>query len=411
MAKHIFYDKTLIATIENGKIIFDSVGIEKSGMPLSWKPRIECCLINALPEGIRFESLVVLASKDGSSPNSHVELIPYVDDLPGRFSVENTSAYSNGKQIRRYMPLPNNLPETEVQSNLSAAFLRPQSEIRRSARPSFSGYQDKFVANLSVEDMRLVLNSPKPNERGNVIVKPGSPNYPYIAENEYACMKMAQSMGLDVPRVFLFRQLDAGSVIERQRRHFIIERFDYALNQDGEPEKLEITDIASLMGLDSETKYNKTTEELFQTAKEYLSTEDMKNFADMYFFGILVCNSDMHTKNFSFVIDPESHNYRPTPLYDCLCTAIYGFSDTLALSLGGTERPKMKSVISFMESFLSVNEMRKLTEGVKLNIGVSLDTVFDLKNPKEASARNCISTAVINRTTTVLKELEAFDRI
>lgn len=168
MAKHIYYDKTLIGAIENERIVFDSPAIEKSGMPTSLISHIKCRLLNALPEGIRFESLVVLASKNGNNPNYKIELVPLLDDLPGHFSIGESTVPPNGEHIRRYVPLPDYLPISEVQSNLSAAFLRPQSEIRCNMKPSFSGYQDKFVANLSIESGQLTLSIPKPEERGNV---------------------------------------------------------------------------------------------------------------------------------------------------------------------------------------------------------------------------------------------------
>lgn len=58
-----------------------------------------------------------------------------------------------------------------------------------------------------------------------------------------------------------------------------------------------------------------------------------------------------------------------------------------------------------MVSFLSIDEMRKLAEGVKHNIDNNLNAAFDPENHKETTAQNRISTAIICRTDTVLKEL------
>ncbi|MDR3331872.1 MAG: HipA domain-containing protein [Synergistaceae bacterium] len=409
MPEYIFYDKIVVATIKDGKIIFDSAGIEKSGMPSSWKPHIERHLLNALPEGVRFDSLAVLASRngDGAEVDRPIELVPWVDDLPGRFSAGNTSVYPDDGGFRHYVPFPELIAEGRVQSRLSAAWLHHQSEIRTKTKPSFSGYQDKFVAKLSVENGQPVLSIPMPNERGNVIVKPGNPDYPYIAENEYTCMKLAQRLGLNVPRIFLFRQPDAASEAERHRQHFLIERFDYAADSEGNPRKLSTTEIASLMDLSSETKYDTTTDELFSTAQSNLGMEDMRIFARMYFLGVLVGNGDMHAKNFSLILDPEDGSYHPAPLYDCVCTSIYGFNDILALSLRGTNRPKFAAIIDFMALFLPVEEMRGMALGVKYNLDSAAELAFDSDNHSMQTARERLKGAITQRTASILKMIGA----
>ncbi|MDR1978769.1 MAG: HipA domain-containing protein [Synergistaceae bacterium] len=408
MPGYIFYGKTVVAVIEGGQITLDPEGIEKSGMPPGWKPHIERCLLNALPEGTRFDSLLILASHNSANPNPEnlIELVPYLDDLPGHFSAGDTPIPSEDK-IRRYVPLPDVLPAGEIRSRLPVPCLHPQSALRMTAKPSFSGYQDKFVAKLAVEDGRLALSLPDPAERGNVIVKPADPNHPYIGENEYVCMKLAQSLGFNVPRVFLFRQKDVALEAERQRQHFLIERFDYGIDDEGRPQKVVTTEIASLMDLSSETKYDTTTEKLFETAEKSLPPDDMREFARMYFFGALVHNGDMHAKNFSFILDPESRDYRLAPLYDCLCTAIYGFHDVLALPLNGTNRPKPEAFVRFMISWLSAEEMRAMGTLLHRNLDSALDLAFDYGEHKVKTARKRLRGAIIERTRPIVEAIEA----
>lgn len=405
MSKYIYYNNVVVAVIENGKIAFDAEGVEKSGMPSSWRPHIEQHLLNALPEGIRLEVLTAHVSNGAEKPNRSIEFIPWIDELPGKFSVGSSSDPREDGEIKRYIPLPETVQEGAVTSRLSAAWLHPQSSVRVHKKPSFSGYQDKFVAKLTVENGETILSVPKSDERGNVIVKPGNPELPYVAENEFICMKVAQRLGFSVPRVFLFQQPDAASEIERKRKHFLIERFDYSTDKEGNSQKLTVTEIASLMNLSSETKYDTTTEELFQTARNNLNAEGLKTFARMYFLGVLVGNGDMHAKNFSLILDPEDRSYRSSPLYDCLCTSIYGFNDTLILPLGNTNRPKPAEIISFMQSFLSIDEMKDMAESVPNALDAILPLAFDSEVHNIKTAQKRLRCAIVERTRAMLKAL------
>ncbi|MDR2179923.1 MAG: HipA domain-containing protein [Synergistaceae bacterium] len=408
MAKYIYYNDVVVATVEDGKISLDAEGIEKSGMPLSWRPHIRQHLLNALPEGIRLETLAALVSEDGAEILRAADLVPWVDELPGRFSAGNSPTPADTGEIERYVPIPEDVTEGTVTSRLSAAWLHPQSPVRAKRKPSFSGYQDKFVAKLAVENGKPILSAPAPGERGNVIVKPGNPQYPFIAENEFVCMQLAKGLGFHVPRVFLFRQPDAASEIERKRKHFLVERFDYTLNQidkAGKFKKLAITEMAALMNLTSKTKYDTTTEELFRTAQSSFDSEGLRIFARMYFFGILTGNGDMHAKNFSLVLDPGDRSYRPSPLYDCLCTSVYGFNDMLALPLGNSNRPKPAEVTAFMRSFLSDGEMEKMATGILGALDALLPLAFDSEAPAIQTARKRLRNAIANHTRSILKAI------
>jgi hypothetical protein len=187
----------------------------------------------------------------------------------------------------------------------------------------------------------------------------------------------------------------------------LIERFDYTTDKEGVSQKLTVTEMASLMNLSSETKYDTTTEELFQTARSSLNSEGIKTFARMYFLGILVGNGDMHAKNFSFILNPEDRRYSPSPIYDCLCTSIYGFHDTLALPLGNTNRPKPLEIIAFLRSFLSIDEMKDMTEGISRALDAVLPFAFDSEEHNVQTARKRLRGAIVERTRSMLKAIES----
>jgi hypothetical protein len=368
---YIYYNKILVATFDEGQLTADGEGIERSGMPSQWVPHIQRLLENALPEGLRRDTLVRLAARQGKTAHHPIELIPYVADLPGDFSASHSHAScENGNDIRRFSPLPEKLSPDVIESRLSPTFFDPLSEPRLNERPSFSGYQDKFTAHLIVEgDKLLLLPVRQENERGNVIVKPAHLKYPFIAENEYICMMLARRSGLPTPRVFLFQQPD----LPLPRQNIAVERFDVRI-VEGQAQMLNIAEFASLMGLVSDQKYDPTTEDLFVYASRVLPDEDVKTLAKAYLLGAIVRNGDMHAKNFSVSI--EDNIPRLTPIYDMVNTEVYGISDVLALKLMNTNSPKTQDIAHFLLNYLTPKEMAEMTDVVKEHLQSCVEVAF-----------------------------------
>jgi hypothetical protein len=381
---YIYYDKVKVATIDdNGNISFDREGIENCGMPPQWIPHIKKLLENSLPEGFRRDALVQLAVKKGARANLALELVPFISEWPGRFSAGDASfAERESATPRSFCRLPDSLRQggrMKIESRLPVSFFDPLSERRINTKPSFSGYQDKFTAILRQEDDGLwTLTAPdQETERGNVIVKPSHPKYPFIAENEYLCMELAKKAGLQVPRVFLFRQ--PGITLEPQ--HIIVERFDVKV-VNGKPVVLDISEFAPLMDLESQNKYDTTTEQLFDYAKSVLSTEDMRALANAYLFGWIVRNGDMHSKNFS--MEYREGKYILSPVYDMVNTNVYGDYSSLALPLGGETAPKPSKITRFLSDYLSIDDIESMAMSVKSNLKECSERTFIETSHKNA---------------------------
>jgi hypothetical protein len=374
---YIYYDKTKVANIDddNGNILFDREGIRDCGMPPQWVPHIKKLLESSLPEGFRRDALIQLAVKNGSKANLALELVPYIAEWPGRFSVGDSSLAERGDSTpRSFCQLPASLPQgchIKIESRLPVSFFDPLSEQRINTKPSFSGYQDKFTAILRQEGNELwTLTAPDQEaERGNVIVKPAHPKYPFIAENEYLCMELVKKAGLQAPRVFLFRQ--PGITLEPQ--HIIVERFDVKVVNEKAID-LDISEFAPLMDLESKDKYNTTTEKFFDYAKSVLSPEDMKALANSYLFGYIVRNGDMHAKNFS--MEYKEGKYILSPVYDMVNTDVYGDYSALALPLDGENSPKPAKITRFLSDYLSIDDFESMTMAVKNNLKECSERAF-----------------------------------
>ena len=319
-------------------------------------------LRNSLPEGERYENLLLHSPHPVKSP---VDAVKNVDELPGNFSI-------NRPQHRLYSPFPDVSNDVVyAETTLSEEMFFVNSEIRAHQKPSFSGYQDKFVAKAELIDGKLVIHQvDSEKEFGNVIVKPGT-KLPGVAQNEFVCMRLAGKVGLEVPRVFLLKH--PGNRLPT--RHFCIERFDFS---DVRPYgKRNMLEFASLMNLDPQSKYSAKTEELFQCAEEYLGAVDLRKLGKAYFYGILTGNGDMHTKNFSVFIEKKGV-YRLTPIYDMVNTQVHGFPDMLALPMNEScnPNPSMRSVIEFFEKYFDRAEMTRMAKAIKQHLPEVLQAAF-----------------------------------
>jgi hypothetical protein len=378
----LFYGDEEIGSIEaNGRVhdVQNQEGIE---------PIIKAFpfyLCNALPEGERYETLLLHSPHPVHSP---VDAAKNVDELPGKFSI-------NMPQRRVYTPFPAMADEVVyVETNLPVGMFFVNSEVRTSQKPSFSGYQDKFTAKTGLIDGKLTVSQIDPQkEYANTIVKPGI-KLPGIAQNEFVCMRLARDIGLEVPRSFLIRV--PGDKLPGV--HFCVERFDFTKLPPFE--KKNMLEFASLMELVPENKYLAKTEELFECAEKYLEPSDVKKLANAYFYGILTGNGDMHTKNFSVFVDKNA-TFRLAPTYDMVNTKVHGFKDMLALPFGESSNPNpsMKNMVGFLEHYISKNEMYQMAQMVEeklpkvLELGFSQDTHKRFAHSLERSILDCVHIA------------------
>jgi hypothetical protein len=363
---NIKQDKLFYGEQEVGSI--DSEGrIENFGNQDGIKPMVdaEVFLRNSLPEGERYENLLLHSPQPVLTT---ADALRNLDEIPGNFSI-------NKPERRVYAPFPDVADDIVfAENNLSSDMFFVNSEARTTQRPSFSGYQDKFTAKAYLQGSTLSVGPVDAKEEfGNVIVKPGI-KLPFVAENEFTCMRLAGKVGLDVPRTFLLQHPDDKLSVT----HLCIERFDF---RNTPPlGKRDMMEFASFMGLDSKSKYSAQTEELFEIAEKSLDEANMKKLAKAYFYGVLTGNGDMHTKNFSVFV--ENGGYRLTPIYDMVNTEVHGFPNMLALPMNEScnPNPSMRSIVKFLERYIDREEMFQLAQDVKQNLPDVLNLAFPQDN-------------------------------
>ncbi|MBI5196475.1 MAG: type II toxin-antitoxin system HipA family toxin [Nitrospirae bacterium] len=161
------------------------------------------------------------------------------------------------------------------------------------------------------------------------IVKSWGSDYPYLAANEYFCMKAVRRAGLPTPENFLS---DNGKL-------FVMKRFD--MTDAGEYVGFE--DMCALQGLGTEDKYTGSYERVVRTINDYVSPRYRQIAREQFFAAlaltVMLRNGDAHLKNFGVLYaDPTRGGTKLAPVYDIVTTTAYISRDVPALTIGGTKK-------------------------------------------------------------------------
>jgi len=284
-----------------------------SGLVTTLKPtamRLPVFFSNLLPEGALRE---YLAARAGVHPGREFILLGQLGaDLPGAVTVE---------------PLEDPwAPQPRVEKDSG------RDRAAAALKFSLAGVQMKFSALVNGKGHVTI---PASGIGGSWIVKLPSPHYPAIAENEYAMMELARSIGIDVPEIRLLPLEAIGGLPEDVSRvsgqALAVRRFDR--RADGG--RVHMEDFAQVFGLYPDDKYKgrhyaHIAAVLAAEAGEAAVHEFMRRLV----FTVLTGNGDMHLKNWT-VLYPDGRAAVLSPAYDLVATVPYLPKDSLALNFGG----------------------------------------------------------------------------
>lgn len=168
------------------------------------------------------------------------------------------------------------------------------------------------------------------------ILKPQHPYFPQMPENEDLTMRLAKTIGLDVPLHGMIWAKDYTLI-------YFIKRFD----RKGQNDKVPVEDFAQLAGLSRDTKYNYSMEKLVKLIDSYCTfpaIEKVKLFK-LVLFCLITGNDDMHLKNFSIInLDGQT---QLSPCYDLVNTIIEykNPEDEIALPLNGNKKNLTRNML------------------------------------------------------------------
>jgi serine/threonine-protein kinase HipA len=194
-----------------------------------------------------------------------------------------------------------------------------------------SGVQPKVMVRDERASVPLSKADNRQSYRGAThIVKFWQQNeYPHLATNEFFCLKVAETCGLDVPRYQLAEDALA----------LVIDRFD--LRPDGTYRGFE--DFCVLNARRTEEKYRGSYESsIIKRFGEFANSshlgEDLERLFTLIVINCALRNGDAHLKNFGIVYDDVEGEARLAPVYDLATTSVYLPKDNMALTLNGTTR-------------------------------------------------------------------------
>jgi serine/threonine-protein kinase HipA len=277
--------------------------------------RVSPFFANMLPEGTMRE---YLAQRAGVNPKREFFLLWVLGkDLPGAMTI----APADGQAWP---------PEDEEEEEEDVA-----DHHRNALRFSLAGVQLKFSA---VKEASGGLTIPVQGVGGSWIVKLPSVNFSGVPENEYAMMKLAAMLGMDVPEVQLLELEEIEGlpegIGELKGRAFAIKRFDRA-GADG---PVHIEDFAQIFDVYPEDKYKKAS---YRNIAEVIAAEagnvGVAEYIRRLVFNTLIGNADMHLKNWSLIY-PDRQHATLSPAYDFVSTIPYIKDDKAALNYARTKR-------------------------------------------------------------------------
>ncbi len=203
------------------------------------------------------------------------------------------------------------------------------------------GIMQKF----SLAGIQMKFSTARRDERYNIsaevgtddwIVKTPSTLHRNVPENEYSAMKLAESIGVDIPEITLISldTLDNLPAIQLpdEAHAYAIRRFDRSAGG-----RIHTEDFAQVFEFFSRDKYGKTNYEQIATVLYRYGADglgDIQQMARRLLANILLANGDAHLKNWTLIY-PDAVNPELAPAYDIVSTLPYVPSETgIALNLG-----------------------------------------------------------------------------
>lgn len=230
----------------------------------------------------------------------------------------------------------------------------------RADKLSIQGVQPKLSARLNLQKQCFDLV----DRHGQFILKPQNPHFKNLPENEDVTMRLAKTVGLQVP--------DHGLIYAKDgQMTYWIRRFDRA----GRNQKLPLEDFAQLAGASRHTKYRSSLEQVAQVLEQYCTFPrvEARKLFKLVLFCFLTGNEDQHLKNFSLLV--KDSKVQLSPCYDLLNStiALRNPKEESALPLAGKKsRLKRDDFLEYAQTRLRLNE--PVTRSVLDEISQALDS-------------------------------------
>jgi serine/threonine-protein kinase HipA len=281
---------------------------------------------NLLPEE---KIRAVIARNLGVSLNNDYGLLERIGgDCAGAVSL-----YQESSSLQREHGRYRQLSPDELAAIIRELPQRPLLAGEKGIRLSLAGAQKKLPVFYDDEHFHLGYGALP----SNYIIKPAIEDLDGTVENEAFCMALANEVGLEVPRSFIYQH--------EETRVFVVKRYDRVVKADVTT-RLHQEDFCQALRIPPEFKYESeggpSLAACFNLVRNVSirSGKDVLSLLNWVIFNYLIGNSDAHGKNISLLLLPEGPML--APFYDLLSTRIYahyGLAEGLAMKIGGENEP------------------------------------------------------------------------
>jgi len=211
------------------------------------------------------------------------------------------------------------------------------------------------------------------------ILKPASPAFHDIVANEYICLRLAETLGLPVPKA---------EIVDVGRPVLILERFDRVRAADGGIARLHQEDFCQALGIMPDRKYQADGgpgfADLVRVIRRACTAPiiDIELLVGIALFNLLVGNCDAHGKNFSLL--HRENRKGLSPFYDLVSTTMWPELDTKLSMRFGKEYRLEKIERSDLDAFAADLGVKVVLVMERLSLfidtaPVAWESVFSLK--------------------------------
>lgn len=164
----------------------------------------------------------------------------------------------------------------------------------------FAGLLDRYILRAGISGVQPKVLVPEhqgaelprvTSKTSDLIIKSGRDEFPGLAINEFLCMSIAKESGIPVPEFYL----------SDNAKLFVMRRFD----RDDQLNPIGFEDMAALMGLSADQKYNKSYAAIAKAVRLYCPAKHLRSSLEQLFDSValscIVGNGDAHLKNFGLL--------------------------------------------------------------------------------------------------------------
>lgn len=350
-----------------------------------------------LPEG---DARKAASRALGVSGNSYLKLLYRL----ARECIGAVSVSEEGDCARYDLPLYQPLSDADLAELALGGYSR-SSDLAVESRLSIAGAQAKTgLYHLGGTEGWYVPQGSAPSTH---VVKPASPAFERLAQNERWCMRLAALCGVAVAQT---------ADVTGHPDLFAVVRFDRSLPEGPRlvsglpvPRRLHQEDFCQALGVLVGDKYEERGERhlasMFSVIERYVDDpiSDRNRLVDLVAFNCFIGNCDAHLKNYGLLRSESWGSLGLAPAYDLVSTTVYpDLTRRLGMAVGQARTIDSVRLSSFEELAEEVSMSPKMVARRVRDLGERVLTALDSQMPNDDFEEACASQTA-QRIRTILR--------